>query len=104
MRHEGYLLIDHRASPGIPGSSFLREGSLFEAATLSCNHCRASVMMNPERTRARFTCPKCDEYCCDACAAGYQANFVCKPFAQVVEEVKAGLTASPLLAKDVKGL
>jgi hypothetical protein len=100
----GYLVIDHRASPGIPGSRFLCEGSLFEADTKSCSHCRISVVMNPDRVRARFTCPRCNEYCCDVCAAAYHENKVCKPFSLVIEEVKTGRTPVPILAKDMIGV
>ena len=102
MKHEGRIFVDHRASPGIPGSALFGEGKVYEAATLSCNHCRVSVVMNLDRIRARFTCPKCDLYCCDACGAAYAGNFVCRPFAQVVEDVKTGKTPIPILAKDVQ--
>jgi len=101
MRHEGYLFADHRASPGIPGSKEFGEGTVYEAATLSCSHCRTSIVMNPERARARGHCPKCDEYLCDWCAAAYHLNKICRPFIQVVEELKLGVTAVPILAKDL---
>lgn len=48
-RHEGFLLIDHRASPGVPEEIALAagmdpkhcgEGKLFEAPTLTCSHCK----------------------------------------------------------------
>lgn len=106
MKHEGYLVIDHRASPGIKSESnpLLGEGKFFEAATLSCNHCRCSVIMNPDRIRVRGHCPKCDEYLCDGCMAAYNANFICKPFEQVVMEVKTGITPMPILARDLVGV
>lgn len=75
--HDGYLVIDHRASPGIPEAiarsigldpKLCGEGKIMEAATLSCSHCRGVAIMNPLRTRERHYCPKCNHYICDGCA------------------------------------
>lgn len=75
-RHEGYLMIDHRASPGIPADVAVKlgflpgevaEGALFEAATLTCKHCPGAWMKNPRRIRPRAYCKKCDHYICDDC-------------------------------------
>lgn len=65
--HEGYLMVDHRASPGLPGDPLRGEGKLFEAKTNHCNHCGRVVIMNPLRTRDRCYCSKCDKYICDDC-------------------------------------
>lgn len=76
-RHEGWLLIDHRASPGIPADvavklgflpSEVAEGKLFETATLSCKHCGGAWRKNPRRIRPRGYCKRCDHYVCDGCA------------------------------------
>src|SRR3990167_233972 len=73
---EGYLLVDHRASPGIPANiarqsgydpALCGEGKTFEAATMTCAHCTNSVILNPERVRKREYCNKCDAYICDYC-------------------------------------
>ena len=75
---EGYLLIDHRASPGLPADiarqsgfdpKFTSEGGILEASTMTCSHCTNSVVLNPERIRKREYCQKCDAYICDACHA-----------------------------------
>ncbi len=73
-RHEGYLLIDNRFGPGV-SAEFVRqsgkdapvvpEGHLFESATITCAHCQAVVVLNPNRTRPRHYCPQCDHYVCD---------------------------------------
>lgn len=71
--HEGYLLIDHRASPGITPDQIpsgiavpiCGEGQLYESATITCSHCQATVILNPQRTRPRNYCAKCDHYVCD---------------------------------------
>ena len=78
-RDGGYLLIDHQASPGIPehlaiaagmDPKLVAEGKRLEAATLTCSHCKCSVMKNPLRQRERENCPKCNfHYICDLCAA-----------------------------------
>ena len=48
-QREGYLMVDHRASPGIPEDvarqigmdpAQVKEGKLLEAATLTCSHCK----------------------------------------------------------------
>lgn len=76
--HEGYLLIDHRNSPGVPADIARRwgfdpylmgEGKTLEAPTLTCAHCKGSVVLNPERIRKREYCQKCDDYVCDGCYA-----------------------------------
>ena len=93
--HEGYMLIDHRNSPGVPDNLMVADGlisgsgkGLFESATFTCSHCEAVVIMNPDRSRSRGYCPKCNHYVCDACeqrrvASGYE----CKPFKAMVEEL-----------------
>lgn len=59
QRHEGYLLIDNRASGD----------GLMESATVTCSHCHRIVVLNPDRTRPREYCSGCDHYICDGCAA-----------------------------------
>lgn len=76
-KHDGYLMIDHRASPGIPPEVARQlgldphqvgEGKVLETSTLSCSHCGGVVMLNPARRRERAYCHKCDHYICDGCA------------------------------------
>lgn len=54
---EGYLLMDHRVSGG----------TLTEVPTVTCCHCNRVVILNPQRTRPRHYCPKCNAYACDEC-------------------------------------
>lgn len=75
---EGYLLVDHRASPGLP-KGFMRslglegfdvpEGKAVDGATLTCLHCGVVVVKLPDRTRERGHCFKCDGYICDGCVS-----------------------------------
>ena len=73
----GYLLIDDRVAGG----------KLFEADTLTCSHCQRQLIRNPERTRARAYCPKCDKYICDACEALRVTTGVCRPLKSLMEDV-----------------
>lgn len=85
-RHEGYLLIDHRFSPGLPEDvaiksgydpRFTGEGKMLESATIACAHCLGIVVKNPMRVRERGYCAKCDKYICDHCdAKRAQADYV----------------------------
>jgi|SRR6516164_7582938 hypothetical protein len=78
-RHEGYIIIDHSASPGLPEDvaraagidpKFAGEGKVFETASLTCSHCRCVVLKNPLRQRERHICMKCGgHYICDLCHA-----------------------------------
>ena len=87
---EGYLVIDHRNSPGVPQSVVghtgkvspaVPGGQLYESATVTCAHCQAIVILNPKRTRPRNYCAKCDDYVCDNPICVKE----CSPFARVIE-------------------
>jgi hypothetical protein len=76
MRHskrslEGYLIIDNRVGPRVPKMGDAMEipaGATWESATVTCSHCHCVVILNPDRTRERHYCAKCDKYICDGCA------------------------------------
>ena len=97
---EGYLMIDHRASPGIPEAmarsrglppAGVREGALLEMATMKCSHCGGVFMKNPERTRPRERCGPCNRYICDNChAATKQAQYVHRSFEEISDLVRSG--------------
>lgn len=94
-RQQGYLFVDHRASPGLPEDvarqagydpKLCGEGKLFEADTLTCSHCKNSWVKNPFRIRERPYCPKCNHYICDLCAyEASKAEYVHIPYAKVVD-------------------
>jgi hypothetical protein len=102
---EGYVLVDHSASPGISKDMALKagydpryasEGMKFEGAVIACRHCRAHVVKNPLRTRERAFCGKCNDYICDAChALSTLPNYSHKPYEQILDERLAGM-GSPL--------
>ena len=97
-RHEGYLFVDHSASPGLTEEQarmcgydpkFVKEGKIYEAATLTCSHCgnawngcgTSIVIKNPLRTREREYCRACDHYICDFCGIErQQPGYVHVPF------------------------
>lgn len=82
-RFEGYLLIDNRNSPGV-SPDFIRqsgkdvpivtEGKLYESATMTCAHCNTIVILNPNRSRARGYCSRCDKYVCDTPGCSKECN------------------------------
>jgi hypothetical protein len=108
MREGGYLMVDHRASPGLPEEvarragydpKFCQEGKLFEASTMTCSHCKCAVVKNPFRTRDRAVCMKCGgHYICDGCAfAATHPDYVHTPFDKVIDEtLRAAALGSPL--------
>lgn len=81
MQPLGYLLVDHRASPGLTEDQAIKlgyhpdqvsEGSIYEADVMTCSHCNTQVILNPLRERGRHFCFKCNKYICDWCAAAAQ--------------------------------
>lgn len=77
-RHEGWLLLDHSASPGIPADiarkigldpKLVGEGKRLEASTITCKHCGNAFIKNHDRKRPRGYCRLCDHYICDHCKA-----------------------------------
>lgn len=79
---EGYLLIDHRNSPGIKGLP-----PVLEIATFTCKHCQRIVIKNPDRQRERTFCRGCQHLICDNCAAIKAQTLTCRTFDQVVDEL-----------------
>jgi hypothetical protein len=94
-RHEGYLLVDHRFSPGIAPELAAAVGmpanagtGLFEAPTYTCSHCQRVVVLNPNRLRPREYCAKCNHYICDGCAKLKAVTGECRTFKQIIEETQ----------------
>ncbi len=95
----GYLMIDHRASPGLPEDVarwagydpvLVGEGKVYEVDTLCCSHCNACVVPNAMRTRARAKCMECDNreghYICDGCDfLRTQPGYVHAPFKKTID-------------------
>lgn len=57
-------------------------GGLLEMDVRNCPHCERDVILNPDRTRPRNHCYKCDAYICDA----IECRLECVPFKKVVAE------------------
>lgn len=103
-RHEGYLLIDNRFGPGV-SAEFIRasghdapivpEGKMFESATVTCSHCHSIVVLNPDRSRPRNHCRKCDHYVCDSPAC----NVECKPLNDVLDSLQEAIFVNNFLTK-----
>lgn len=92
---EGYLLIDHRASPG---TTLVPEGAAYESATITCSHCQTVVVLNPLRTRERGYCRRCDHYVCDNPAC----NVECTPYTKILDDQQE--QAARMLARTPGGI
>ena len=85
---EGYLLIDNRLAPRVPsfhGTPEIPAGASYESATITCSHCHTVVILNPDRTRPRNYCGKCDHYVCDRPGC----NLECRPFNATLDRLQA---------------
>lgn len=99
-KSEGYLFVDHRNSPGLPENvarrvgyvpELVKEGKVFEAATLACVHCPSVFIKNPLRTRERSHCFQCGGYICDACEiASKDPNYVHYTRKEIIDRVASG--------------
>ena len=92
---EGYFEIDHRLGEGItPEQAWsagkntipVGRGMRFQTPTINCSHCTRLVVLNPDRSRDRGYCPKCDKYLCDQCEGERVRTGICRPFSQVIDE------------------
>lgn len=103
--NEGYILVDHRNSPGIPkeledfwiASGKLQPGEVVQGGTMhesglqTCSHCQRVLIMNPLRQRDRATCLKCYHYICDWCATSTDCHNIYKVLDDLQEATaKAG--------------
>lgn len=110
---EGELFIDHRASPGLTvedvagfAAPAVGLGQVYESAVIVCSHCQATVVLNPDRSRERGWCPKCDKYLCDACEFVRAKTFECREYARYLDNLQDQIERggpSALLLQSTKG-
>lgn len=90
---EGLLIIDHRNSPGVSdeliraagfAAPAVGAGCIFESPVIMCAHCGTPVVLNPNRSRPRGYCRKCDAYVCDNPAC----NAECAPFSKTIDDLQ----------------
>jgi hypothetical protein len=106
----GYLIVDHRDSPGltpadvahVPGAIPVGAGSLLERDVLTCSHCQRGVILEPLRTRDRGYCPKCDHYICDACETIRVKTGACVPMVQQLDQLQTAAEKAPIILTDVQ--
>lgn len=100
---EGYLLIDNRFSPGVTEEFVHASGKdapvvgadrIWESATVTCSHCNAIVILNPNRSRPRGYCRKCDSYVCDkpGCAE-------CLPFEKTIDTLREQAIVDEIMSR-----
>jgi hypothetical protein len=113
-RREGWLLIDHSNSPGVPeelvrasgkDAPVVGPGQKFESAFNVCCHCGVTVILNPDRSRARGYCRSCDDYVCDDPVC----NSVCTPRLKTFELLqeqafRKEVGLNPLVPAKVRGI
>lgn len=96
-KQQGYVLVDHRASPGLTEAearmfgyepSLCKEGKIFEADTMGCSHCGGVAVKSPTRIRPRASCAACGHhYICDGCAyIAAQPGYIHKPVAAQIDD------------------
>jgi hypothetical protein len=93
---EGYLEINtgagitpEEAKLGPPGTVSQLPDQRIQRATIKCSHCPRQVILNPDRTRDRGYCSRCDHYICDECAITLRLTGTCVPHIKQIDE---GLT------------
>ena len=100
LKQMGYLMVDHRASPGLPEDvarwagydpKLVGEGKVYEVDTMGCSHCGGHVVPHHLRTRPRAKCMECNtkegHYICDACDfQRHQPGYVHTTFKKFVDE------------------
>jgi hypothetical protein len=93
-RFEGEILIDHMASPGLTadeigtfGGPVVGKGEVYESAVYTCSHCQFTVVINPQRSRERAWCGKCDRYVCDECAELMRITLNCRDVKRQMDQI-----------------
>jgi hypothetical protein len=111
--NEGYLMVDHRYSPGIPADleaywiaqgkihpgETVHAGATYETAIQTCSHCQRVIIMNPLRERERHVCHGCYHYICDGCAHLYTQDRTCHNFYQLMDALQEAAFRAQNLAE-----
>lgn len=112
-RGDGEIMVDHRASPGLPADFYkplgldipgIGEGTMQRMGTYTCSHCKGVVVLNPFRTRERAYCRSCDHYICDACKTiTLQAGYIHTPFEKLADAVLGEQRNVTILLSQIQG-
>ena len=97
--HEGWLSIDHTASPGtgpLTGNPIVAqlhvpivpEGKQLEASLITCAHCQRGVILNPQRRHDREWCSGCDHYLCDNCGLVRKIDGMCRSMKVLIDRLQ----------------
>ena len=90
---EGEIFIDHSASPGVTQAEIgdfglaVPKGDIYESAIYTCSHCQCMVVINPQRSRERGWCSKCDKYICDECAYRLNVTLQCEVIQRTIDQL-----------------
>jgi hypothetical protein len=100
-KDEGWLMIDHRESPGVTDNEMIGFNpdfwpgagkGLTECPICICGHCQRTMIIKPDRTREFPYCRSCDDDICEACAWTMQTTGEHKSFKQHCDETIAAVT------------
>ena len=103
-RQEGYLLIDNSCGPGVSQEFVHASGKdapavgpdrVWESATVTCSHCNAVVILNPDRSRPRGYCRKCDSYTCDKPSCAKE----CLPFEKTIDTLREQAIITEIMSR-----
>ena len=97
--HEGWLLIDHTASPGTGGLyaqairkdkdiPIVPEGKRLEVSIITCAHCQRGVILNPQRSHDREWCWGCNHYLCDGCGLIRKIDGMCRSMKALMDKLQ----------------
>lgn len=110
----GEIIIDHRASPGLPEEvarwagydpAQCAEGKIYKQALMTCSHCGGVVVKNPDRTRPRGLCMECNNkeghYICDKCDFDRrQPGYIHTPLVKFIDQHLA-VAANPCSTREL---
>lgn len=96
--HEGVLLVDHRASPGLSVPEAVQQGlpasaagsRIFECATFTCSHCERVVAVVDRRKADEICgfCTGCNHRLCTKCTTKRAKDGVCLPVKVLAEQLQ----------------
>ena len=94
--HEGYFLMDHQQSPGVPDDVLVATGmppgvgrSRFECATFTCSHCERVVAIVNRRRADEVCgyCTGCNHRLCTECTTKRARDGKCLPLKVLAEQL-----------------
>lgn len=111
--HSGYLIIDHKDSPGIKPEDIperLRSstqpvgaGQVYETDVQHCTHCQRAIVLYivNKKNDIRDYCSYCHHYICRSCAKILKITGKCIPFKQVFDKANDQAQKGQIILTDL---